>query len=658
MNRKNLILVLLVAGWITIPAFFVTSALAYFFGGITWVVYASAPYFAAFVAVGLVSAQFLGTGFSLVTFTALLTLFASERGIGEGNMRLAMSSLAVLVLLGSGAIRLTNQHRRKHAANAGVHTAGLVSLGLIVVGLAMYALTFDSVAGAVVSGDEAMYRWTGAIGSIWPIFALTGFLPIVMLDIVSLNHPLRLPRGAARSAFSNGASAALAIALVFPVNYIAQRHEVSWDVAYFRTTRAGESTLAIVKHLSEPVEATLFFSNGSDVGREVEPYFATLAEQSGGMIRVTRVDQAMAPELAEELKIRDNGYIALKMGDSVEKFKIGTELKKAKRELKKLDETVQKNLLKVTKGQRTAYFVVGHGEANFRERDDQLRKLNLFKKVLESQNFKTNNLGVAEGLANEVPEDADLLIISGPMKPFVPEEIATITAWLDKGGALLVMADPGGDPMAGLMEHLGLTVGEAPLAHSKNHLKQSNGIGDRVLLATNRYGSHTAVSTLAKNGTTLAMVVPTVVSVEKAETAPGKVSTLIRTFPDTWPDTTPNRQHDTDEMGKVWDIAVAVSGPEKADGTGDSYRAIVIGDVNWASDPVIQSFQANQIFTYDSIRWLVGDDEIQGEINNEEDVKIQHTRDDDWAWFYLTVLGIPVLVLGSGILFVLARRMR
>jgi len=657
MNRKNLAFALLIGGWVTIPAFFLTSIAAYWFGGVSYVVYASAPYFAAFVAVGLAASQFMGTGNALVVFTALLTLFLSERGVGEGKMRLVMSGAAVLVLVLSGGVRISNQHRRNNPANHSVHNYGLIGLGLIGISLVLYALSLDSVASSFVSTDEGLARWTGAIGSIWPIFTLAGFIPIVMLDMITLNHPLRIPRGAGRAAFASGLSAALAIALVFPINYIAQRNEVSWDVAYFRTTRAGESTIAIVKTLSEPIQATLFFSSGSDVGREVEPYFQTLAEQSGGLIEVTRVDQAMAPELAKDLKIRDNGYITLKMGDSLEKFKIGTELRKAKRELKKLDQTVQKHLLKVSKGQRHAYFVVGHGEANFRERDDPLRKLNLFKKVLESQNFKTGNLGVAEGLANAVPDDADLVIVPGPIKPLLPEEVEALTRYADGGGALMVLADPGGDPMTGLLDHFGLSLGAAPLANTKSHIRQSDGIGDRVLLATNRYGSHTSVKTLSKNGTTLAMIVPTVLSVDKSESPPGKVSTLIRTFPDTWPDTTPNRQKDPDEIGKVWDVAVASAGPESADGE-PSWRAIVMGDVNWAADPVVQFSQANQIFSYDSVRWLVGDDNIQGEVNNEEDVKIQHTRDDDWAWFYLTVMGIPVIVLGSGILFVIARRMR
>lgn len=607
------------------------------------------------IAAGVAAARNL-SGSTILFLGGLVALFLGERMFADGPGRMVASGLGVAIVLGSVGLRAYAMSR----ASGRLQQAHRTALGLTAVagaGLLLYVVTLDSVAGALMDGDDAIARLQGALGAVWPILVLFGTLPVAAIDRLIALHPTRLPPRAVGETATQWMSAALAIALVFPVNYLAAKHDTEWDVAYFRTTAAGESTLAIVKTLSEPIAVTLFYPSGSDVGREIAPYFATLEAASEGRITVVQRDQALSPELAEELKIRDNGYVVLQQGESTEKFKLTDDLKKAKRDLKKLDETVQEHILKVSKGQRNAYFVVGHGEANFRERDDTFRKLNLFKKVLESQNFKVGNLGVAEGLANAVPDDADLLVIAGPEKPLLPEEIETLSAWLDKGGAMLVMPEVGGDPMPELLGKLGVTVGTAPLANAQAHVAQSRGIGDRILLATNRYGSHASVRTLSKNGTTLAMVTPTVVSVEKAPDATAKVSTLVRTFPDTWPDSTPDRQKGPDEMGKVWDIAVASTGPEEGVDS-KTWRAIVIGDVNWAADPVIQFSQANQVFLLDGVRWLVGDDDISGTVNNEEDVKIQHTRDEDWAWFYVTVIAMPLLVLGVGGVFVRMRGRR
>ena len=53
----------------------------------------------------------------------------------------------------------------------------------------------------------------------------------------------------------------------------------------------------------------------------------------------------------------------------------------------------------------------------------------------------------------------------------------------------------------------------------------------------------------------------------------------------------------------------------------------------------------------DAMRWLVGEESFSGQVNNEEDVRIEHTKQQDLAWFYSTIFGVPALVLGVGLFF-------
>ena len=61
----------------------------------------------------------------------------------------------------------------------------------------------------------------------------------------------------------------------------------------------------------------------------------------------------------------------------------------------------------------------------------------------------------------------------------------------------------------------------------------------------------------------------------------------------------------------------------------------------------------------DSLKWTGGEEKWTGEVKSEKDVPLQHTKGKDIIWFYSTILGAPLFVLGIGLLGVrLGRRRR
>jgi len=50
------------------------------------------------------------------------------------------------------------------------------------------------------------------------------------------------------------------------------------------------------------------------------------------------------------------------------------------------------------------------------------------------------------------------------------------------------------------------------------------------------------------------------------------------------------------------------------------------------------------------VKWLVGDEAIQGTVNSEVDVPVQHTKKDDVFWFYSTIFLAPAVVVGAGLI--------
>ena len=502
-------------------------------------------------------------GSGLLLTVGFGVLFIGEYFFGEGDFRLPISGVGLLMVIGAVVLRyvaMTNSTEARHHG----HQQAMIYTSVAAGSLILYGLSLDVVASALFSDEDAAERWSGVWQSLFPLVALIGLVPTYLIDWLLSVHPRVMPEGASRSVQLKGVSAALAIALMFPLNYLASSSDMEWDLAYFRTTRAGESSQAIVTTLIDPVEVLLFYPSGNEVSRELERYFKQLANAAEGRMTVRDVDQAVEPVLAEELGVRDNGYVVFRQGEATEKFKVNENIDRARSDLRTLDSTVQEHLIKLTRGKRTVYFLSGHGEATWRERENPFRKLNLYKReLLEGPlSLKVKAFGVADGSTNAVPDDAEVVVVSGPLKPLLPEEIETLKRHFDDGGSLLIMVDPEGDPMTELLAHLGVVAGEHPLAHTEAHARiRGPGPGDRTFLATNKYGSHASVKQLSRNSSVAHMVFDAVTSVTKLEGTTNKVTTLIRSVPNTFIDVNGNFEPDDDEQAQVWEIAAAVTRP-------------------------------------------------------------------------------------------------
>lgn len=585
-------------------------------------------------------------------FGGMLLIFAGERLFGDAALHWPLTGLGVVLVLAAAGVRAARMSGAEKS-QAGAHKSALALHAVALLALALYAASNQ--AEALGLDEEAAKRWSGSLSAIWMILWLVSAIPLALLDWMITQHPVQMPIGAARRAIRSGVGAALGIALVFPLNYLGSQHKTEWDVAYFKVAQPGTSTLAIAGNLSEKVDIYLFYAPGNAVKESLVPYFeAVVAAAPAGMLELHVVDQPMAPDLSEKFKIRNNGNIVFVKGDNEQKFRVDDDFDRAKKDLKKLDSLVQKHLLKTLEGSRSVYVMGGHGEASHRERENLLYKLSSLRTIVQNANYKYEEFALADGTTDAVPEDAAMVIVAGPDKDLMPEEHQVLQDYLNRGGSLFVLVEPGREKLDPLLASLGLVARTELLANAANYVKQTRGPADRVLLFSNRFGTHEAVSTLSKNSTSMAVILPTVVAIEEVPGFSGKVTALVRSFPDTWNELNNNRVADPDETSQVWTMAWASEGPERADGP--PFRAVVVGDVSAISDAMMGINVGNQQFALDVVRWLSRDEAIVGEVSSEEDVKIAHTREEDQAWFYGTVFGVPLLILVGGIAFTTMRR--
>lgn len=611
-------------------------------------------------------------------------IFVGQRLLHD-TTGVAVTLVGVLGLVAGIAMRASARSKAEHESTAAAHSKALIFQILGLVAVAAYGLSTDACIEALGLDDEMASRWEVVFYALWPVLTLASTLPLLLVDAAIQDSPLAVQPLRVRHAIDNGVVAALGISLLFPINYLASQTNERFDYAYFKTTEVGGSSRAIVENLSEPVTARVFLPTSSDVAAELMPYFEDLQSANPGMFKVELVDHAAEPTLAESLKIRDNGYIALTIRDGednaqTKSWKVGEDLDKAKRNLKKLDQEFQKRMLDLAKDDRVAYFTVGHEELNWKGGEVPEDKLTQLKQGMQKLNFKVKELGLSQGLGDSVPDNASVVVIMAPKMAFLPAEAQAIEDYLARGGSVILAVEPGTqEANAPLLSMLGAELGEGTLASEVNYLAKDKNTGDRYNVVTNRYSSHASTVTLSKYSRQLQLITPRAGWLK--ESTPGiagtKTTVTVRSLQDNFADLNGNLELDkATEKKEVRPIAMVATGPAPlapeptaepleegvepaAEASGDAepaeFRAVIVADSTLFSDLALAS-QGNQVFVSDALNWLLGDEALAGTTESEEDVKIEHTKEDQTLWFYGTSLGVPLIVLLLGLLRVRRRK--
>ena len=217
--------------------------------------------------------------------------------------------------------------------------------------------------------------------------------------------------------------------LIF-VNVLIYHHKFRWDLTESSVYTLAPQTRKITQNLPRKVKMTAFFQIGdprrSQFKRLVDGY-KELTDQ----IEVEFVDPIQKPTIANRfnvtLRTPSDFVIVLQSGQQETKIKQASE------------GNLTNALLQVTRDQqKKIYFLSGHKEKNIE--DKEKGGYSQAKQALERDHYKLEPLLLLQ--TGKVPEDANALIISGPQKSLQESEIAAIEAYLNRGGAVMLLLDP------------------------------------------------------------------------------------------------------------------------------------------------------------------------------------------------------------------------
>jgi len=604
---------------------------------------------------------------STLLVAGLVCVFLGQRVFAQDTGQLVTTGLGVLLLLAATGLRAA-AFVRSTGDVRGVEGRILIAYGAVWLALGLYALTSDKLVS--VEDDKARVEYVAILYSAWLTVLAVALTALLFMELVYSRMPISASVELRRVRTASYAGLTLALSLIFllSINYVVTARDVRRDLSYFKTTQPSQSTLRMLEKLEAPVRVVLFWRKNDDVLQPTEPYFAALAKHSNKLTYEV-LDSAYVPELCRKHRVRGNGSVLLLQGEGDkakgQSFTVGDELTEARPQLRKLDSLFQESFTKLAKPERSVGLTVGHGEFNAKAEDLDAKAspgdgLRVIDQVWTRLNVKTSNVNVSDALGGNISKDVGAVIAIGPKQKFLPEEVATLLSYVRGGGRLLLMVDPNvDDGLDPLLEGLGLIRRPGTLTSEKFHVTRAHDDTDKQLVFSNRYSSHPTVTTASRFSNEIASIFVGGVALaraaadKKVSPAP-KVAFPLRSGPGFFRDLDGDFNRDENEAEESVEMIAAVTVSEK-DGAPEG-RVLVIGDGDFMTDKVSTN-NGNVMVFIDSLAWLIGNEELSAEVSSEEDVPIQHSRDQDKIYFYATTFAVPLPLLALSV-WVSRRRRR
>lgn len=231
-----------------------------------------------------------------------------------------------------------------------------------------------------------------------------------------------------------GAMILLVLAILVSLNFIAVRHNKTWDF-----TEEGLFTLApqskdLLKNLKDDMHVRIFYRGDKD--KELKQKMMgsfELFQEASSKVKVEFINAYVNNQMAQEyLKgTRDNEQVVIFVEYKGRRERVEQPYE---------EEKITAAMIRATREKQTSvYFLTGHGERDIDSEEDT--GLSTFKKSLTDSNYKVAKLNLME--TPEIPADAGIIAIVGPQSQIFETEFEKLRAFARKGGKFFIAADPG-----------------------------------------------------------------------------------------------------------------------------------------------------------------------------------------------------------------------
>ena len=427
----------------------------------------------------------------------------------------------------------------------------------------------------------------------------------------------------------------IGIAIIVLVNWFVNNHNKSWDLTPNKEYSLSPQSIKILKGLKQNVTIYAFdrkdaFSRRRDLLGEYE--------SASNRVAVHYVDPDRQPALAKQYGIQTYGTIEVVSGTRHFQAQSTNE------------EGVTNALIRVLMGEKTVYFMDGHGERSI---DDTGREgFDNLKKELNNESYEVKTLMLLQ--KNEIPANCEMLVIAGPKHDYLPAEIETISKFIEGGGRVLFMLDPGVKlpNLNKMLAGWGVTLRD-DLVVDLNPVARLFGTTPVMPLII-KYGSNPIVEPLQRTATLFPLSRSIEISKDVKDSPPEMLcqtsddSFGVEGFNLSMQQISP-RPRPGDVKGPLT-VAVAdtISGK---DGTKGEGRLVVTGTSLLGANAYL-GFQGNKDLVMNMVNWLSAEESlISIRPKPQEQQTLNMNQRQMGQLLYLGVFGLPlaIILVGAGV---------
>ncbi len=294
-------------------------------------------------------------------------------------------------------------------------------------------------------------------------------------------------------------------------------------------------------------------------------------------------------------------------------------------------------------------FLTGHGE-----RDINGKNKRAYATLNQQLTEKGFNLSPINLLEKPLPANTSLLVIAAPVKNYLAGEITQLENFINNGGNLLWLVDPGElHNLDVLASSLGLQLQDGVIVDNNTDLRQTLNIQHPAIIPVTEYFPHIITNTIRYN--TLFTLARGISPLSHENTINNwQAEALFNSYGKSWSETgglTEEMEFNSNSGDVAGPVTIAVALHRSGSQNGEqstTQRIVVVGDSDFLADTYIGA-GANLDLGLNIFNWLIGDDDfISIAVTASPDTKLELNDTQLSIIGFGFFLIIPILLLITG----------